>query len=133
MSEGFDLRAKVLKVDESLGLVFGWAIICKENGADYWDVQGDHIPEASMLEAAADFAKSAREAREQHDRSDAGQVAFIFPMTEDIAKQFGIETTKTGLMIAMQPDTAMLAKFKSGELTGFSIGGRRLIDDEVSG
>ena len=43
-----------------------------------------------MLEAAADFAKSAREAREQHTRSDAGQVAFVFPLTTDIAKEFGI-------------------------------------------
>src|ERR1700726_2802355 len=34
--------AEVLKVDESLGLVFGWAIVCPKDGADYWDLQEDH-------------------------------------------------------------------------------------------
>jgi hypothetical protein len=37
--------AEVLKVDESLGLVLGWAIVCKKDGCDYFDLQEDHIPE----------------------------------------------------------------------------------------
>ena len=40
MSESFELRAKILKVDDSLGLVFGWAIVCQEDGVPYYDVQG---------------------------------------------------------------------------------------------
>jgi hypothetical protein len=57
---------------------------------------------------------------------------FAFPMTTDIAKAFGVETKTTGLMIGLKPDNnAMLAKFKSGELTGFSIGGFRIEDEGV--
>ena len=137
MDDSFELRTEVLKVDTGLGLVFGWAIVCNEDGEPYYDTQGDHIPEESMLEAATDFAKSARLAVHEHARDDAGnpvgsgEVVFLFPMTADVAKQFGVEVKKTGLMIGMAPDAAMLAKFKSGELTGFSIGGKRLVDEPV--
>ena len=130
MDTPFELRAKVAKVDESLGLVFGWAIVCTEKGADYFDTQGDNIPEDAMLKAVTDFAKSSRVAYEQHSREEAGHVVHSFPLTKEIAAVFGIECEKTGWMVAMQPDADMLAKFKSGELTGFSIGGRR-IEDEV--
>lgn len=125
--------AEVLKVDDSLGLVLGWAIVCKKDGADYWDLQDDHIPESSMLSAAVDFMQNSRMAKEMHGGESAGSVLFAFPMTEDIAKAFGIETKTTGLMIAMKPDDdAMLAKFRDGTLTGFSIGGSRLDDEEIA-
>ena len=61
-----------------------------------------------------------------------GWCSFPWPMTEDIAKAFGIETEKTGLMIAIKPDEAMLAKFRDGTLTGFSIGGRRIEDEDIA-
>jgi hypothetical protein len=125
--------AEVLKVDESLGLVLGWAIVCKKDGADYWDLQEDHIPESSMLSAAIDFMQHSRVAKEMHSGESAGSVVFAFPMTEDIAKAFGIETKTTGLMIAIKPmDGGMLAKFKDGTYTGFSIGGSRLEDEDVA-
>jgi hypothetical protein len=59
-------------------------------------------------------------------------VVFAFPLTEDIGKAMGIESQKTGLMIAMQPPAEILIKYKSGEYTGFSIGGRRVVDEEVA-
>ncbi len=127
----FELRAEVLKVDESLGLVMGHAIICNKDGDPYFDLQGDHIPEESMLSAALDFMEHSQVAREMHSGDQAGTVVFAWPMTADIAKAFRIVTDTTGLMIAMRPQEDMLAKFKSGELTGFSIGGLRLDDEEV--
>ena len=124
---------KVAKVDDDLGLVMGFAIICKENGEPYFDVQGDHIPEDAMMKAAADFMANSRVAKEMHDGGQVGSVVFAFPLTEDIAKAMGLgEVENTGLMIAMQPsDDDVLEKFRSGEYTGFSIGGRRLKDEEV--
>lgn len=122
--------AQVLKVDEGLGLVFGWAIICKVDGADHYDLQDDHIPEESMLAAAADFMASGAMAKEMHAGEAAGAVLFAFPLTGDIAKAFGLETKQTGLMVAMKPnDRAMLGKFKDGTYSGFSIGGVRLKDE----
>ena len=124
--------AEVLKVDDSLGLVFGWAIVCKQDGADYFDLQNDCIPEASMLSAATDFMQHSRVSKEMHTGNETGTVLFAFPLTEDIAKAFGVDTKTTGLMIAVRPhDDATLAKFRDGTYTGFSIGGRRVTDEEI--
>ena len=125
----YKFNSKVVKVDDELGLVFGYAIICAKNGEDYFDLQDDHIPEDVMLKSALDFMENSQVAREMHgktpegQRKQAGTVFFAFPLTADIAKALDIETSTTGLLIAVKPDAAMLAKFKSGELTGFSIGG----------
>ena len=124
--------AEVTKVDEDLGLVMGFAIVCTEDGDPYFDVQGDHIPEDSMLKAATDFMIHSRVAKEMHTGDAAGSVVFAFPLTADIAESMGITTKKTGLMIAMKPDEDMLEKFRSGEYTGFSIGGVRVEDEEVT-
>lgn len=127
--------SEILKVDETLGLVFGFAIVCKDGGEDHYDLQGHHIPEDVMVDAATDFALNSRMAKDMHgqrERGDeqTGSVAFMFPLTAETAKAFGLGTPpKTGLMIAMKPDAALLAKFASGEYTGFSIGGRgNLVD-----
>lgn len=123
--------AEVLKVDESLGLVLGWAIVCTKDGEPYWDLQDDHIPEDAMLKASADFMEGARVAKEMHSGDAAGSVVFAFPLTTEIAAAFGVETKTTGLMIAVKPEPDMLAKFRDGTLTGFSIGGSRLEDEDA--
>lgn len=126
-------KASVIKVDPGLGLVFGWAIVSKVDGAPFFDSQGDHIPEESMLKAATDFMVHSRVAKEMHAGAQKGTVVFAFPMTADLAKAMDITTKYTGLMIAMRPDNpAMLEKFRSGEYTGFSIGGARMVDEEVA-
>ena len=130
-TESFELNAEVLKVDSDLGLVFGWAIVSKRDGEPYFDLQGDHIPEESMLAAAFDFAKNAQFDR-MHDFKAHGRIAFLWPMTTEVAKAFGVETSQTGLMIAVRPDDATLEEFRSGKLRGFSIGGVRGVDEEVA-
>lgn len=122
----------VLKVDEEIGMVFGWAIVCKDDGEDYFDTQDDHIPEGSMLKASADFMESSRLLGDMHQKAEGGSVVFCFPMTGDIAAAFGMTTRKTGLMIGVKPSNPeTLAKFKSGEYSGFSIGGVRLVDEDA--
>jgi hypothetical protein len=121
-----------VKVNEELGLVFGFAIICKDAGEDYFDLQGDHIPEDAMLKAATDFMLHSRNVKEMHQGEVKGTVVFAFPLTTDVAKALNITTDQTGLLIAMKPDSAdMLGKFKSGEYSGFSIGGRYVRNEEV--
>lgn len=130
--------AKAEKIEH--GVVFGWAIICKEAGVDYYDLnrdpytgqpKPDHIPEHSMLDAACDFAKDARPGNDMHAGPEAGQYLFLFPMTTDIAKALGITTPKTGLLVGYKPPPDILAKFESGEYTGFSIEGARVTDKEI--
>ena len=133
MSDMFFKRAvKVVKVDGDLGLVMGYAIVCTEEGEPYFDKQGDHIPDESMLEAALDFMENSRVAGEMHSSDSRGTVVFAWPLTADVAKAFGIVTNRTGLMVALRPsDDEMLDKFRDGTYTGFSIGGRRIEDEEV--
>lgn len=119
----FAVGTSIVKVDASHGIVLGWGIVCKVDGEDYYDLQHDHIPENAMLSAALDFMQNGAVAKEMHAGEPVGQVLFSFPMTTEIAKSFGIETKQTGLMIAMKPSSDVLAKFASGEYSGFSIGG----------
>lgn len=124
--------AEVIKVDEELGLVFGWSIVCTIDDEEYFDVQGDAIPEDSMLKYSMEFMLDDRTQGDMHARTEEGEVVekgtvvFCFPLTREVAKAFGIETRVTGLMIAIKPsDPDILQKFKDGEYTGFSIGGTR--------
>lgn len=121
--------ARVLKVDDSLRLVLGWALICKIEDQPYFDTQGDHIPESSMLEASVDFMVNSRLSKDMHTGEGKGAVVvFAWPMTTEIAKAFGITVGQTGLMVAIRVnDDAILEKFKDGTYTGFSIGGKRIL------
>lgn len=129
----FEQRYKVAKVDEKLGLVIGFGIVCREDGVDYFDTQGDNIPEDSMLEASMDFMQKSRAAHDMHDGQSMGQVVFAFPLTTEIAEALDITTKRTGLLIGMKPSAEVLEKFRSGEYTGFSIGGRRIEEEVVEG
>ncbi len=137
MAGTFRIQADIAKVDEQLGLVMGYAIVCAEDGAPYFDLQGDHIPEDAMLKASLDFMEHSRLVGEMHVRDENGKVVkrgtvpFLFPLTADIAKSLDISPRRTGLLIAIRPDSDILAKFRSGELTGFSIGGARIRDEGV--
>lgn len=130
--------SEILKVDEELGLVFGFAIICKENGEDYYDLQDDYIPEATMLKASLDFAQNSNQAWDVHGFGEYGEervggYPFLFPLTGEIAKSLGIETNRTGLLVGFKPEKdAILQKYKSGEYTGFSIGGDEISVTEVN-
>jgi hypothetical protein len=129
---------RIAKVDDALGLVFGWAIVCKVDGEDYYDLNVDregphagervpeHIPEDVMTKAALGLAAVGAPGNEMHEGPDKGFYPFLFPLTTDIAKAMGIQTEKTGLMCAFKPPADVLAKFKSGIYRGFSIEGRRV-------
>lgn len=131
MSERFETACEIMKVDDELGLVFGFAMISKMNGEPYFDLQGDHIPESSMLKAATEFmAATPRISGDMHAKAD-GRVVFAFPLTSEIAKSLDIQTNTTGLLVAIKPSPSVLEKFKKGEYTGFSIGGIRRRDREV--
>jgi len=128
VTQSFKSEITFSKVDESLGLVFGWGAICFEKGEEYYDTQGHHFTEDCLLGMVTDFAKSDRVIRDMHIEGDngiiKGAVVHSFPLTTEIAKAFGITTDRTGWLVAMAPeDDAILKKFASGEYTGFSVGG----------
>ena len=129
---------RIAKVDDNLGMVFGWSLVSMVKGEPYYDLNIDlsgphagqrvpeHIPEDAMLKASIDFAQTARVGNEMHkEGTDAGTFVFVFPLTTDIAKAMGIETNVTGLMVGFKPPPELLSKFKDGTYTGFSIEGSR--------
>ena len=122
---------EILKVDKSLGLVFGYAIVCKIDGEDHYDLQGHHIPENVMLKAMTNFMDGGgAAAKEMHTGANIGKVVFAFPMTTEIAKALDIGVKQTGAIIAMKPDNKdVLLKYASGAYTGFSIGGKGTLED----
>jgi len=127
---------QILKVDKELGLVFGYAIVCKEmqggQMVEHFDLQDDHIPEETMLKSALDFQMNYSVAKEMHIGKTFGGYPFLFPMTEEIAKSLKIQIKKSGLLVGFKPDRAeVLEKFASGEYTGFSIGGSEISVEEV--
>lgn len=126
----FQTDAQILKVDTGLGLIFGFSIICKVDGEEFWDSDNEHFEERAMLEASTDFAKSSRVACVMHSRDvngnpvQDGGVVHTFPLTTEIAKALDIVTKHTGLLVALAPDNPeTLEKASNGEFTGFSIGG----------
>ena len=126
------IRVDLLKAHEELGMLFGYAVICNEDGEPYYDLQGDHIPEEVMLRAAVDFMKDYGYAWERH-LYNIGTVIFAWPMTKDIADAMDIEVKKTGLLVGIKVDNwEVIDKFRNGIYTGFSIGGIVNEADEVN-
>jgi len=123
-------RGLVCKVNDALGVVFGYGIVCKTEGNYYYDLQGDHIPEDEMLKAVIDFMKRVPTAKVMHEGDEVGRVLLSMPLTTEIAASFGLATTKTGWLVGWMPyDKQLIKRFQPGpageppELTGFSIGG----------
>lgn len=121
--------ARLAKIDEQLGLAFFWAFkSTDENGQPYHDLQGDQVlADDEMVKACADFMENGGLVDQQHDGvPGAGRVIFAMPMNPEIAKAFGVITKQSGLMIALKPKPDVMAKLKSGELTGVSMAGTGL-------
>lgn len=129
----------VLSVDEEQGVVIGWAIVCTQDGEPYYDLNVDvdgvhkgkavpeHITEDCMFKAAAEAVSEGLLAgNEMHSGPDSGHYVFLLPLTTEIAKALDITTKRTGLIVGYKPEPDVLAKFKNGTYTGFSIEGERV-------
>jgi hypothetical protein len=136
--------SEVLSVDEEHGIVIGWGIVCKVDGEPYYDLNIDtdgvhkgkrvpeHITEDAMFKAAAEAVSDGLLAgNEMHDGPDSGHYCFLFPLTDAIAKALDITTKRTGLLLGYKPEPEVLAKFKNGTYTGFSIEGARVEFEEL--
>lgn len=148
---------RILKVNDNLnvsqehGLVFGYAIVCKIRNADgvledYFDLnvdtEGPHkneavpeqVTENAMFKASVDAAETGvhMPGNDMHAGPDVGSYYFMFPVTEEIADSLGWKVEKTGLVVGYHPaNEEVLAKFKNGTYTGFSIEGARVEYEEI--
>lgn len=121
----FTMQADVIKLDEDQRLVYGWASIIEENGRVVVDKQGDVILEQTLLEAAHDYMSVHRKAHEMHEGVNKGETVSSIVFTHDVQKALGIDLGMVGWFICQKiHDDELWKKFKSGELSAFSIGGR---------
>lgn len=118
------VEVEFFKVDE-LGILFGFAQFTKKDGESFFDSDNQTMDNPMLvINAWADFMEGHSVLKENHQQdTDIGKVIFAFPMIDDIAKSLGIETEKEGIIVGVKPTAEGMKKFKSGELTNFSIGG----------
>lgn len=126
-------NANFVKIDEELGLVFGWAIVCTINGVQYFDLnrnpltgdlEPDGITQKGMLRAGMYYMEGDRVAKIMHRGGIVGKIIFAWPETDETLQAFDMTSKITGLKVCFKPDNkADIEKFKDGTFTGFSIGG----------
>lgn len=111
------------KVDEDLGVIFGWALVSKQDGEDYYDLQGHNITEEAAVEASIDFMLTSQVQKDMHKGKRRG-TAVMFPMTSEIADAYGFDTGgRSGVMVMSKPDPDLFQLHKEGKRRGFSIAG----------
>lgn len=122
----FDGVARVVKTDEKLGLVFGWALATSLDGGEtpHVDLQQDAIiGDDELIKIAAEFMEQGAASDVMHDDNPDGKIVFAMPLTRDVAGALGITTKVHGLAIAMRPSRETFRRFVSKELNAFSIAG----------
>lgn len=125
MIEDMTKTADILKMDNERRIAWGWASVSTVKGELVTDLQGDTITPQEMEKMADRFMASARTAKAMHQGDQIGEVLHSFPITNEIAKAFGMETDREGWLIGMKiHDDAVWQGFKDGTYKAFSIGGR---------
>ena len=121
----YNISGAILKADDEQQMVWGWASVITEDGVPVVDRQGDIIEADTLMKAATDFMMSVRTTKQMHSGGKVGEFVHSFPLTNEIAKAFGIECDKEGWIVACKVlDEEVWKRVKSGELRAFSIGGR---------
>ncbi len=122
-SEAATIEGQILKSDEQR-MVWGWATVSTENGELVVDTDGDTISPEEMEKAATAFMEDVRKAKAMHQGGKVGEVVHSLPLTNSLAKAFGLNTDKEGWIIGMKVhDDEVWEKVRDGEYAAFSIGG----------
>ena len=125
MAYDVNKTSKILKLDSERRIAWGWASVSTMKGELVTDLQGDIITTAEMEKMADRFMMSARTAKAMHEGDSIGEVIHSFPLTNELAKAFDMDTDREGWIIGMKIyDAEVWDSFKRGELAGFSIGGK---------
>ena len=124
------MASKIIKIDDEMRMVFGWASVITEKGKTVVDTQGDVIEPSELMKATTDFMEDARVAKAMHDGDGIGEVLHSFPLTNEIAKSLGIETDREGWIVGVKVNNDEIwKKVKDGTYRAFSIGGLGVRED----
>ena len=119
-------RFKVAKLDDALGVVFGWASVSvKADGTPLEDLQGDVIEPLDLEKAAYDFVLYARGLDEMHEGRVKGQMVESLFVSPEKLQAMGLSATKkapqVGWWVGFKPDADIYQKVKAGQYSMFSI------------
>ncbi len=122
----FQLTCKVAKLDESIGVVFGYAVASTVDGGKtpHIDLQSDAVAGGDdLIKVALGFAEAGAQSDVMHDCVKDGWVPFVMPLNADTKKAFKLSGDVEGIAIGMKPSVETFKRFVSGELAAFSIYG----------
>lgn len=122
--EEIEFSARVSKLNDELGLVFGHAFSSSLDGGAtlHVDYQEDAI-DPDFIKTAMEFMEAGGPTDVNHDCAPDGRIVFAWPLVPEVNAAMGIKSDVIGLAIAVKPSAETYAKFKSGELAGFSLYG----------
>lgn len=127
--ESFRTNFEVKKIDEELGIVFGWASVSQQaDGTLVFDHEGDAIFPEELEKAAYDFNLEVRKATDSHDMKTlgVGNLCESMVFTKDKQAKLGI-TLPIGWWVGFKVNDDLRKKVRdTGERAMFSIGGRAL-------
>jgi hypothetical protein len=120
----------ITKVDEEERIVYGYASVVTHKGKLIVDRQGDMIEPETMEKAATEFMLGARNGLTMHKGEPTTTIVHSMPFTKQIQESFDMTSDYEGWMIAVKVhDDETWARVKSGEFTGFSIGGQAVKEE----
>lgn len=126
----FEITANITKMDDEKRVVYGWASVVEKNGEPVTDRHGDIIDVAELVDAAHEYMLEYREAHEMHKGEMLGETVESIIFTDDVQKALGIDLGQVGWFIGQKIyDDGLWEKYKKGEITAFSIGGRAIKED----
>jgi len=128
-----------MKTDASLRVAYGWALLSTVDGEPYADSQGDVVEESSLEKAVVKFMLNSRTGSVMHKRGPngepvrVGQIVESIVVTNEKLAAMGLPVPEDkgprGWWIGIRYDSTpegeeVWKKIQTGELRGFSIGGR---------
>jgi len=128
-----------VKADASLRVAYGWALLSSVDGEEYVDSQGDVVDEASLERAVVRFMLDKATGGVMHKRTPDGEPVRVGKLVESVVvtdeklRAMGLPVPEgkgpRGWWIGIKYDSTpegeeVWKKIQTGELRGFSIGGR---------
>jgi len=123
---------KILKVDDELRVVWGWASVISKNGKTITDTQDDQIQSEVLVKAAHEFMRESAEGGFMHVPDlKVGTIVESMVFTKALQDALGVKVLDKadgqqieGWLVGFSVESEKLWKrVKSGEYAQFSIGG----------